>query len=385
MNDSDECRRLLLAAAREESSSLLSALPKSSFMNGFESHSIEHAYQASLATSRARGCRYITCACFCWVSLRIWNACTGDAIKPVDFYFTCITATILMTTIVTSATLFYTHRRAVECRMLLKYVCYGAAATCQFALVSSIQGAFSSVPTMRSQTYHGFRVGMLSCLLLFGCPIVYLALLRLRLWQCVAHSTVGLALLLANDEIASPVQVISIYLVFVHTVCAIHDELQSAFEAQLQTLAAAQSLSTKLTGLELNLAQQEAEHRVRESVLRTLSHDLKGTSVNAIQELDNVREAVACIIDQTILQNATDGLDRAAAECVHLQRSVRSLQMQHDIARGTYVVCARPVAVRGLLETLCSRYPKLDLQIAEDLQQLKCDADGVYHVLHNAG
>ena len=58
------------------------------------------------------------------------------------------------------------------------------------------------------------------------------------------------------------------------------------------------------------------------AVLRTLSHDLKGTSVNAIQELDNVREALAHMKDQDISYVITDGLDRASAECTwHLQVS----------------------------------------------------------------
>ena len=316
--------------------------------------------------------------------MRIWNAYTGDTLKPVDCDWACLTATLLLMFIATSATLVYTHGRVVECRMFLKYVSYGAAATFQCVFMYSLQGTFSDVQS----TEHGFRVGTLSCCILFGCPSVYLALLRLRLWQCVAYTTAGLALLLAMDP-GKPALLIPIYLSLTVAMYEIDCGLQTSFEAQLQNLASAQRLSTKVTGLERNLAQQELEHtmehKVHESVLRTLSHDLKGTSVNAIQELDNVREAVACIIDQTILQNATDGLDRAAAECVHLQRSVRSLQMQHDIARGTYVVHARPVAVRGLLETLCSRYPQLDLEIAEQLEQLKCDADGVYHVLHNAG
>ena len=293
----------------------------------------------------------------------------------------CVTAALLLMSMTISASLFYTHGRTVENRMFLKYVSYGAAAAHQYTLFYALHGAFSNVPS----TEHDFCVGVLSCMVLFGCPTVYLALLRLRLWQCFVLSTVGLAQVLAMDQVASPAQVIAIYLLLIMLPYAFDCELQSSFEAQLQTLAAVQSLSTKATRLELNLAEQEAVHRIRESVLRTLSHDLKGTSVNAIQKLDNVREAVACIRDQAMLQNINDGLDCAAAERVHLQRSVRSLHMQHDIARGTYVVCARPADVQGLLDVRCSRYPQLDLQIAEELQQLKCDADGVYHVLHNAG
>ena len=61
--------------------------------------------------------------------------------------------------------------------------------------------------------------------------------------------------------------------------------------------------------------------------------------------------------------------------------------MKADIAGGTYVDNAyvRPIHIRGLLEPLCSRYHHLKLKIPEELQQIHCDADALYHVLHNAG
>jgi len=160
------------------------------------------------------------------------------------------------------------------------------------------------------------------------------------------------------------------------------ENAQQGFIAQLQTLAVA----NKATQLELDVARLDAAGRAHVAVLCTLSHDLKGTSVNAIQELDNIRDALAHVNDQDISYVITDGLDRASAECVHLQRSVRCLQMKADIAGGTYVDNAyvRPIHIRGLLEPLCSRYHHLKLKIPEELQQIHCDADALYHVLHNA-
>jgi len=51
------------------------------------------------------------------------------------------------------------------------------------------------------------------------------------------------------------------------------------------------------------------------SLLQTLCHDLKGTAVNSVQEIENAKESATA----GNFSNTIEFLDRAAAECVHLQ------------------------------------------------------------------
>jgi len=104
--------------------------------------------------------------------------------------------------------------------------------------------------------------------------------------------------------------------------------------------------------------------------------------VNCVQEIDNARDAIKHG-DQSIALNA---LSRASSETVHLQYSVRALQMKTDIAEGNYIMKTRVFSARGVLEALCDRYPMAQIRqgVGSSVDDIIGDEDALYHLLHNA-
>ena len=124
-----------------------------------------------------------------------------------------------------------------------------------------------------------------------------------------------------------------------------------------------------------------------QSTMRSLSHDLKGATVNTAVNVEVLMEFSKQHPhpDPIIHEMGTAVLEQVLINTRHVQCAIKAVQLLVDLTSGENLSSDRsaPFSLHDTIRDLALRYPQLEMP-AEIPETFKGEETAIYHVLHNA-